>query len=283
MWHFLTLLLGLAHAIGTPTSTSSSSSTATAPRSESSSSSSTASSSGQGRGGAGAARRLQATQTASSSGTFTSRVSSSKSSRQSLTRTATSSRSAFTTSATATSSPSAAAWPCPGGFFCPLGGDPANGVLPCAPGSWSAAGYNTQCTPCTAGTFAATAAATSCRRCPAGRFCPPGTRSWARATCGRGFYCPDGATAPIPCPIQAAPAGGWPAGAQGPAFLGAFASSPLALATPQTSAKQYLARTGGNLSLRAILSPQRTPFTPPSTTPTPFCSGQCWVPGAMLL
>lgn len=106
-----------------------------------------------------------------------------------------------TSSVTPTQTRSASASPCnaPAGFFC------AGSAL----------------TLCPAGTFTSTAGSTSCQQCPGGRYCPAGTSSWAHLKCGRGYYCPDGSIAPIPCPFQVPPSsGGWgDLQVQGPAFL----------------------------------------------------------------
>ena len=104
---------------------------------------------------------------------------------------------------------------CPAGSACPLS---STSPTPCAAGTWSGAGA-ASCANCSAGFFAAASNSSGCAPCPSGHFCPPGTASWARLNCGRGNYCPEGSAAPTPCPIQAPPAAGWGAGAQGPAFL----------------------------------------------------------------
>ena len=79
-------------------------------------------------------------------------------------------------------------------------------------------------TACAAGTFSSAPGATACAACPGGHFCPPATASWALLNCGRGAWCPRGATAPQPCPVLPPPPpfATWaqhPLGAQGPAFL----------------------------------------------------------------
>ena len=90
----------------------------------------------------------------------------------------------------------------------------------CLPGSFSNASSAESCSPCAAGTFAQPFGSTSCEACPGGHACPAGTSSWARLNCGRGNYCPDGSGAPVPCPYQVPPSGGWGAlQVQGPAFL----------------------------------------------------------------
>jgi hypothetical protein len=94
----------------------------------------------------------------------------------------------------------------------------------CPPGSFSNTESAPSCSPCAAGTFAEPFGSTSCEVCPCGHFCPAGTSSWARLNCGRGNYCPDGSTEPIPCPIQIVPVpyafwASHPLTAQGPAFL----------------------------------------------------------------
>ena len=105
---------------------------------------------------------------------------------------------------------------CPAGSYCPLSS--INATL-CPTGSFSAAGAS-NCTLCPAGTFTSTTGSLSCQQCPGGHYCPTGTSSWARLNCGRGNYCPDGSGAPIPCPHQVPPTGGWGAlQVQGPAFL----------------------------------------------------------------
>ena len=105
---------------------------------------------------------------------------------------------------------------CPAGSFCPLSS--MNATL-CPKGTYSFAGASS-CTPCSAGTFSSAPGSTSCQQCPGGHFCSAGTASWASQNCGRGRYCPDGSSAPTPCPHQVPPSGGWGAlQAQGPAFL----------------------------------------------------------------
>ena len=104
-----------------------------------------------------------------------------------------------------------------------------NGVpTPCPAGAyWNTTQtlyYNTSCAACPAGTFSKSAGATSCQACPGGHFCPPGSSSWAQLNCGRGSYCPEGSTAPIPCPAQTPPPPltSWAqhsSGMQGPAFM----------------------------------------------------------------
>ena len=105
---------------------------------------------------------------------------------------------------------------CPAGSYCPLSS--INAKL-CPRGSFSTAGAAT-CTLCLSGTFATSAGSTTCRQCPGGHYCPAGASSWARLNCGRGNYCPDGSGAPMPCPYQVPPSGGWGAlQVQGPAFI----------------------------------------------------------------
>lgn len=56
------------------------------------------------------------------------------------------------------------------------------------------------------------------KRCPGGYFCPLGTwdpRQTPAGKCGRGNYCPEGSSAPLPCPLVVGPNGP----ANGPAFL----------------------------------------------------------------
>jgi hypothetical protein len=79
-------------------------------------------------------------------------------------------------------------------------------------GTAAGAGAST-CTACLAGRFAPAGAA-SCSLCPAG------SSSWG-PNCGRGNFCPDGSSAPTPCPLLVPPVGGWGASkqVQGPAFL----------------------------------------------------------------
>ena len=73
---------------------------------------------------------------------------------------------------------------------------------------------------CPAGTFAPSTGTMPCQQCPGGHYCPPGTSSWANRNCGRGKYCPFGSAAPLSCPYQVPPSGGWGAlRVQGPAFL----------------------------------------------------------------
>jgi hypothetical protein len=106
-----------------------------------------------------------------------------------------------------------------GRFSAAPGSNSSAACLACDAGSFSAGGA-TSCTSCAAGTFAKRPGAAACQACPGGHFCPAGTASWARLNCGRGNYCPDGSAAPLPCPLQVPPAGGWGAlRAQGPAFL----------------------------------------------------------------
>ena len=106
---------------------------------------------------------------------------------------------------------------CPVGHSCPQS---SFWPTPCPGGSFSAAPGASACTQCAAGTCAPAAASTGCQTCPAGHACPAGSASWARLNCGRGNFCPEGAGAPRPCPVQAPPAGGWgELQVQGPAFL----------------------------------------------------------------
>jgi hypothetical protein len=93
----------------------------------------------------------------------------------------------------------------------------------CLPGSYLPPSMF-YCAPCPSGTFSNQAGATSCAPCPAGKACAAGTSSWALRNCGRGSYCPEGSSAPTPCPIQLPPPpyASWaqhPSGVQGPAFL----------------------------------------------------------------
>ena len=109
---------------------------------------------------------------------------------------------------------------CPAGSYCPLSSVTATacsaGFYSFTAGAVSAA----NCTLCPSGTFTSTAGSTSCQQCPGGHYCPTGTSSWTHLNCGRGNYCPDGSGAPMPCPYQAPPSGGWSAlQVQGPAFL----------------------------------------------------------------
>ena len=105
---------------------------------------------------------------------------------------------------------------CPAGSYCPLS---SINATRCPKGSFSAAGAS-NCTLCPAGTFAAAAGSASCQRCPGGHYCPAGSSSWALPNCGSGSYCLEGSAAPVPCPVQVPPPGGWgPLQAQGPAFL----------------------------------------------------------------
>ena len=109
---------------------------------------------------------------------------------------------------------------CPAGAFCPLSSITAT---PCPAGTASAvigAASNAACALCPAGRFSSAAGSPTCSPCPGGHFCPAGTASWARLSCGRGNYCPDGSGAKTPCPFQVPPTGGWGAlQEQGPAFL----------------------------------------------------------------
>ena len=94
----------------------------------------------------------------------------------------------------------------------------------CPPGSFSSASSAESCSLCPGGTFAKPYGSSSCAVCPEGHACPPGTSSWARLNCGRGNYCPEGSSGPIPCPIQTVPVpyASWashPMTAQGPAFF----------------------------------------------------------------
>jgi hypothetical protein len=74
-------------------------------------------------------------------------------------------------------------------------------------------------TPCPGGTFNAIFGGV-CEPCPRGHYCPLGSLSWNTRNCGRGSYCPLGSAAPLPCPIQVPPSGGWgPQQVQGPAFI----------------------------------------------------------------
>ena len=105
---------------------------------------------------------------------------------------------------------------CPAGSYCPLSS--INATL-CPKGSFSNAGASS-CMLCPDGTFTSTNGSTSCQQCPGGHYCPAGTSSWARLSCGRGNFCPDGSGAPTSCPFQVPPSGGWGAlQVQGPAFL----------------------------------------------------------------
>ena len=120
--------------------------------------------------------------------------------------------------------------PCPATFYCATGVPllcPAGSACPlstltpqqCQRGTAAPAGSST-CSACPAGSFAPEPGAAACQQCPSGHFCPPGTASWASLSCGRGSYCPPGTAAPLPCPHQVPPAGGWAdLGVQGPAFL----------------------------------------------------------------
>jgi hypothetical protein len=105
---------------------------------------------------------------------------------------------------------------CPAGSFCPLASIDA---ILCPAGSYSAAGASS-CSPCTPGTFSSLPGTATCRSCPGGHYCPAGTSLWADFNCGRGSFCPDGSSAPLPCPSEVPPSGGWGAlQVQGPAFL----------------------------------------------------------------
>jgi hypothetical protein len=106
---------------------------------------------------------------------------------------------------------------CPLGYYC----EEASGNKPifCPAGSFCPQGSFFP-TPCTAGRFSSSVGASSCQLCPGGHYCPAGTSSWAHLNCGRGNYCPDGSAAPILCPYQVPPSGGWGAvQVQGPAFM----------------------------------------------------------------
>ena len=104
--------------------------------------------------------------------------------------------------------------PCPAGSFC------SDGVVTlCPAGSFCPFGSASP-TACYASTFSSAPGSRACQQCVGGHFCPAGTSSWAHLNCGRGNYCPDGSGAPIPCPYQVPPPGGWGAlQVQGPAFL----------------------------------------------------------------
>ena len=120
--------------------------------------------------------------------------------------------------------------PCPATFYCATGVPllcPAGSACPlstitpqqCQRGTAAAAGSSV-CSACAAGTFAPAPGAAACQQCPSGHYCPPGTAVWANLNCGRGKYCPAGSAAPLPCPYQVPPVGGWgDLGVQGPAFL----------------------------------------------------------------
>ena len=96
----------------------------------------------------------------------------------------------------------------------------SNSIAECEPGYYSSSSNASTCALCPPGSFAPATGSTSCQQCPGGHYCPSGTSSWARLYCGRGNYCPSGSGAPIPCPYQAPPTGGWGAQqGQGPAFL----------------------------------------------------------------
>ncbi len=100
----------------------------------------------------------------------------------------------------------------------------ARSCVLCLPGSFSSAVLASSCSLCPGGTFAKPYGSTSCDVCPAGHYCPPGTSYWANLNCGRGNFCREGSTTPIPCPIQIVPVpyASWashPMTAQGPAFL----------------------------------------------------------------
>ena len=89
-------------------------------------------------------------------------------------------------------------------------------TCPCSsvPGSYC---LSNVLTPCPGGTFNANFGGV-CEPCPRGHYCPLGSSSWNN--CGRGNYCPLGSAAPLPCPIQVSPSGGWGAQqVQGPAFI----------------------------------------------------------------
>ena len=105
---------------------------------------------------------------------------------------------------------------CPAGSFCPMY---SMSATTCPPGRFSAIGASS-CSPCPAGSFTTPSGSATCQQCPGGHFCPSGTASWAHLSCGRGNYCPDGSGAPLPCPIQVPPSGGWGSlEVQGPAFV----------------------------------------------------------------
>ena len=108
---------------------------------------------------------------------------------------------------------------CPPGAYCPVNASAFLPPVQCPAGTFSGAGA-ANCTQCPAGSLSPSTGSTSCQQCPGGHFCPPGTSSWANLNCGRGNYCPFGSAAPLPCPLQVPPSGGWGAlKVQGPAFF----------------------------------------------------------------
>ena len=154
-----------------------------------------------------------------------------------------------------TPSPSCVA---PPGYLCSGGS-----VLTCPTGSYCPGGANASL--CPSGTFSDTVGASICTRCPGGHYCPAGTSSWARLGCGRGNYCPDGSGAPLPCPFQVPPSGGWgDLQAQGPAFLVETAQCLNHCFWDSTSGDGMLSKCADGAP-----SPTLTSSSTPSDSPTP--------------
>ena len=121
---------------------------------------------------------------------------------------------------------------CPAGSFCSFAS--VNATV-CPLGTYSTASGADSCTPCPLNATTTSTNSTSvnscvcaagffgrnptCLLCPRGHYCPINTTDGMRFNCGRGNYCPLGSGAPVRCPLAVSPAGGWPAGIQGPAFM----------------------------------------------------------------
>ena len=110
--------------------------------------------------------------------------------------------------------------PCSAGRYMPSYNYLSAPCLLCPQGHFSSAPGASNCTQCAPGSHAPAPGAITCAPCPSGHFCPAGTGATARLACGLGNFCPLSSSAPLPCPLQVPPAGGWGAqGSQGPAFL----------------------------------------------------------------
>ena len=105
--------------------------------------------------------------------------------------------------------------PCKQGYYCLAG---ASAALPCDPATYSEATNltnKTQCkpadpgffattgsaaqTPCSPGTIAPNASMSKCIKCAAGKYRGGTTNATACVACVKGYYCPPGTGAPLPC------------------------------------------------------------------------------------
>jgi len=82
---------------------------------------------------------------------------------------------------------------CPGGSYCPQGE-----AIQCPAGTVSAGGASS-CSVCSPGTYSK-GAGILCEKCPGGKYCPD-NGTVAPVECPSGFYCAEGASYPIRCPI----------------------------------------------------------------------------------